>query len=241
MSAGSEEPQGEGSADELPRPSRRRPMEIGALVAALLFLAGAVGYVIGSRSSVRPSSAVDVGFLIDMSEHHDQAVRMALMEMAHGEDPTVRGFAQDVVVFQRSELGSMEVLLADHRRSRPDLDPDRPAMAWMSMSTPAGSMPGLATDEQLAQLEAARGAESDRLFLELVTAHHVGGVHMAQYAADHARDPKVRALADRMARYQSVEVREYAQRAARLGYSLPAVDLPDVPADDPNHGAEMGH
>lgn len=196
----------------------RRRIEVVTLVVALILLGGCVGFLIGTRSADRASSAVDVGFMVDMSDHHDQAVRMAIMEIAHGEDPTVRGFAQDVLLFQRSELGAMGVLLDDHGSVRPDLDPDRIAMAWMAMATPVGEMPGMATDAQLDQLDAARGSESDRLFLELMSAHHEGGLHMAEFASVHAADPKVRALAARMAQYQAVEVREYTQQQERLGF-----------------------
>lgn len=187
------------------------------LIIALVFLGGAVGYLVGMRGSDTPTSAVDTGFLSDMSDHHDQAVQMAIMELAHGQDPTVKGFAQDVLLFQRSELGAMAVLLEDHGASRPDYDPQRTVMAWMDMSTDLASMPGLATENEMADLEAARGEASDLLFLELMSAHHEGGVHMAQYAAQNASDPRVRELADRMARYQAVEVREYEMAQKRLG------------------------
>ena len=206
-----------GGADS-PQDRPRRTAVIG-LVLAVAFLVGAVGYLIGVRTSEQSTSSVDVGFLVDMSDHHDQAVRMALMELAHGQDPTVRGFAQDVLLFQSSELGAMGVLLDEQGATRPDLDPDRTAMAWMAMGSPVGSMPGMATETQLTALDAARGTEADLLFLELMTAHHRGGLHMAQYAAVHASDARVRAIAARMAQYQEVEIREYEAQRDRLGSS----------------------
>lgn len=205
------------------------------LVAAVLFLGAAVGYLIGVRGSQTASNAVDVGFLTDMSEHHDQAVQMAIMELTHGQDPTVKGFAQDVLLFQRSELGEMAVLLADHGAIRPEYDTARTAMAWMDMPAEMGSMPGMASAEELTGLGAARGDAADRLFLSLMSAHHEGGVHMAQFAAEHAADPRVRELAGRMAKYQSVEIREYAMAQQRLGVT-PAGNGDS--ASDPMH--DMG-
>ena len=67
------------------------------------------------------------------------------------------------------------------------------------MPVEARSMPGLATDDDLARLRDAEGTDFDRLFLTLMAAHHEGGVHMADYAADHAADPRVRSLAALMA------------------------------------------
>jgi len=188
-----------------------------ALVIALVFLGGAFGYFFGVRGSKTLTSAVDTGFMVDMSEHHDQAVQIAIMELAHGEDMTVKGFAQDVLLFQRSELGAMSVLLDDHGASRPEYDPHRTVMAWMNMSTELQSMPGLASPDQLTQLEAARGSESDLLFLTLMSTHHTGGLHMAQYASEHGSDPRVTELAGRMATNQAAEVKEYNIAQERLG------------------------
>lgn len=236
-----EDPTADPSDESVPaRTSSRRTVELVALVVALMFLGGAIGYVVGVRGSDPRSSGVDVGFMIDMSDHHDQAVRMAIMELAHGQDQTVRGFAQDVLLFQRSELGAMGVHLANQGAVRPELDPERIAMSWMGMATPVGEMPGMATDAQLDQLDAARGLESDRLFLELMSAHHEGGLHMAEFAAAHATDPEVRALAQRMAQYQAVEVREYAHQQERLGLDVTSTTSTDAQSSDTSMPG-MGH
>jgi len=204
-------------SDKDPAHSNRRPNAgLIVLILALAFLGGAIGYFFGVRGSETPTSAVDVGFMADMSDHHDQAVQMALLELAHGEDPTVKGFAQDVLLFQRSELGAMAVLMEDHGAARPEYDRERTAMAWMGMASSMSDMPGLATESEMAELDAARGRTSDLLFLSLMSAHHEGGLHMAEFAAANASDPRVRALADRMARYQAVEVREYEMAQERL-------------------------
>lgn len=187
-----------------------------ALAAALIFLGGAFGYLIGVRGSETPSSSVDIGFLNDMSDHHDQAVTMALLALERSEDQVVRGFAQDVLVFQRSELGAMSVYLADQGATRAAFDPERTAMGWMGMSTTLSSMPGMATDDDLALLQEADGEGFDLLFLELMGAHHEGGIHMAEFAAANAEDPRVQALAGRMAENQTIEVREYESYTDRL-------------------------
>jgi uncharacterized protein (DUF305 family) len=186
-------------------------------VLACSFLAGAVGYLIGVREQETPSNAVDVGFLTDMSDHHDQAVTMALSVYNRTTDPTIRSFAQDVLLFQRSDLGRMAAYLDDHGVARPDWDPERPAMQWMGMATPAGRMTGMASDDQLAALDDATGRDLDLMFLDLMTVHHRGGVEMAEYAAQHAADPRVRELAGRIAGLQAGEIEEYAQYRARLG------------------------
>jgi uncharacterized protein (DUF305 family) len=89
-------------------------------------------------------------------------------------------------------------------------------MAWMGHEMSAGSMTGMATDDQLAALNTATGRDLDLMFLDLMTAHHRGGIEMANYAAAHAADPRVRALAERMASVQTSEIEEYAQYRAKI-------------------------
>jgi uncharacterized protein (DUF305 family) len=187
---------------------------------ALVFLVGAVGYVIGTRGDddTTALSPTDVGFLVDMSEHHDQAVEMALLQLANGSDPVALQFATEVVMLQRKELGIMETMLALGGERTPEPDPQRVSMAWMNMATPASQMPGMATEAQMDALAAASGPESDRLFLELMRNHHAGGVHMAEWQSEYGANPSVVALAERMARNQAIEVNEYTDLLRALGY-----------------------
>lgn len=177
------------------------------LVLACAFLAGAAGYLLGDRTSGPPDSAVDTGFLQDMIDHHEQAVTMASVTTASAADATVRDMAREVLIEQRYEIGLMDGYLQARDEERGD--PERQAMAWMGMGTPVSGMPGYATPEQLDELQSASPEEQDELFLELMIAHHRGGVDMAEYAARHAEDPRVRHLAEVMANVQTQEIREY--------------------------------
>ena len=189
------------------------------LAVALAFLFGAAGYFVGVRSTQEPTSPVDIGFLQDMSEHHDQAVEIAQLTIPRAVDPVVRSMAEEIVIFQRFELGQMSVML-EHQGAEPaEYDPDRITMAWMGMPAPLRNMPGMASERELADLTAATGTEVDRQFLELMINHHRGGLHMSEYAAANAVDPSVRDLAGRMARYQAVEVQEYEGVQRRLSGS----------------------
>ena len=183
---------------------------------ALVFLVGAGGYFIGVRTAAPPSSAVDEGFLQDMTDHHDQAVVLALMGASRATDPVVRDFATEVLLFQRRELGLFQAYQQERGITAASYDPERTTMAWMDMPRPLATMNGMATPEQIDQLEQATGNEFDRLFLELMQTHHVGGAHMAEYAAANAADAKIRTLADRMAKNQSAEAREYQAVLDRL-------------------------
>jgi uncharacterized protein (DUF305 family) len=197
------------------------------LVAALLFLGIAIGMVV-ARDRPPGEGSVDAGFLQDMLTHHDQALGVATLVVANGEDPTVRSYAREVLVFQGYEIGVMSQMLDDWGHSGSDRSDQ--AMAWMDMAVPVEQMPGLLTDEQLDQLRDADGAELDALFLDLMADHHRGGLHMAEYAFGNAGDEDVRELAARIARNQAGEINEYRTLAARNGYDID-IDPASVPAD----------
>jgi uncharacterized protein (DUF305 family) len=206
-----------------PRPSTARtPPSPGwpfGKVFVLALAVGLLGLVAGWVFSQpdRPSeSSVDVGFLRDMIDHHDQAVYMAQITVSKpGIDNTVRAFAQEVMIGQRWEIGRMDAWLDDWGLLRGD--PDRTAMRWMGMSTSVAGMPGMQPDERVDELLGASGQDANRLFLTMMKDHHQGGVHMAKDAARHADTKKVRELAEMMAANQETEIREYDQVLARLG------------------------
>ena len=73
------------------------------------------------------------------------------------------------------------------------------------------------TQERLDELANATGAEADRLFFEIMTEHHLGGVHMAEHAAANGARPEVVEFAAAVARNQRIEVVEYEGAMRRLG------------------------
>ena len=90
-------------------------------------------------------------------------------------------------------------------------------MAWMTTDPesdmasgmPTAMMPGYATDEELQELSKLTGTAQGRRWLELIRAHHVGGVTMAEAAATLASAPKVVRLAAAQAEVQTFEISQY--------------------------------
>ncbi|MER7165445.1 DUF305 domain-containing protein [Micromonospora sp. NPDC000207] len=162
------------------RPSPTRRFGTLALAAAVVvgLLLGYAGGLL-TPSLTRPGDAsVEAGFSRDMTTHHAQAVQMGLVAFQHGTDPEVRQIGLDIALAQQGEMGGMQAWLRSW-----ELDPSgtQPRMAWMPGGQEMvrdGLMPGMATTEEMARLEAARGPEVDVLFLEMMIKHHIGGVHM---------------------------------------------------------------
>lgn len=193
------------SDDVVVLPWWRNPanIAIGTFGAALLVFA--LGFTFGARPSGDGHNTSDVGFLQDMRIHHEQALTMSLIYIqTQPESSVLRSIAYEIIMSQGTEIGRMVQLLRDFDEAETN-ETDQ-AMAWMGDPTPLEEMPGLATDEQMKQLQQSRGAVADELFARLMIAHHKGGVHMAEHAAMHGTNGEVRLMAEAMVKAQTGEI-----------------------------------
>jgi uncharacterized protein (DUF305 family) len=186
------------------------PFNLVALIVAVGVLAAGFGYLVGNNTAIADPNATDVGFLQDMRVHHEQAVQMSFIYLADPDvDPNLSTIAREIVVGQNMEIGRMIQLLRDY--GKPEVNETDLSMAWMSEPVATDRMPGLATQDDLQALAAATGLDADVTFVQLMTAHHQGGIHMAEYAAEHAATAEVRLMADQMAGGQQEEIDEMAR------------------------------
>lgn len=86
-------------------------------------------------------------------------------------------------------------------------------MGWMGAHQGAGMpiniMPGYASSEQMAELSLLDGRDRGRRWLELMRAHHLGGVIMASEAKNLASLPKITRLANFQVKVQTFEISQY--------------------------------
>jgi len=119
----------------------------------------------------------DVHFVAGMIGHHAQAIQMAKWAPSHGASPAVRVLCERIVVAQTDEIAFAQRWLREHGEYVPPADPRGHIMQGMDQPM---LMPGMLTPEQMAQLDAARGPEFDRLFLTFMIQHHQGAITMVQ-------------------------------------------------------------
>lgn len=132
-------------------------------------------------SARHPYTAADVHFMSAMIGHHAQAIVVAGMAPTHGASPSVRTLADRIINTQRDEIATMQQWLRDRRQPVPEARATGATMTMMhGGSAHEMRMPGMLTDAQLKQLDQARGAEFDRLFLTLMIQHHRGAVAMVK-------------------------------------------------------------
>ena len=109
----------------------------------------------------------DVRFMQGMIAHHAQAIYMSRLAAGHGASQHLLKFAEKIDQSQQGEIRLMQEWLRASGQFAPDTS------SWRHMT-----MPGMLTDDQLKQLDAAKGADFDRLFLTFMIQHHKGALEM---------------------------------------------------------------
>jgi len=193
--------------DQIVLPWWQHPMNIVTLVVTAAILAGMVGWMVGDSDASTQHNDVDTGFLQDMRVHHEQAVLMSIIyRNLPDTNPGLRSVAREIVRGQNIEIGRMIQLLRSFGES--EVNESDTSMVWMGMVAGVDSMPGMASDDELDRLGRLDGREADELFVELMTAHHVGGIEMAEFAAANGENDEVIKMASGMAGAQTGEIVE---------------------------------
>ncbi|MGK8505880.1 DUF305 domain-containing protein [Nocardia asiatica] len=157
---------------------------------ALLVLGAALRPLVfpENHSTAPILTGVEVGFVQDMTTHHQQALLM-VQRLDRSVDPVIARLAEQIDRTQRLEIGTMLGWLRLAEAAPSSAHP----MAWMhaashrhpaagAQTAPASLMPGMASAAELDALAAARGRDAEVLFLQLMFRHHQGGIAMAEAA-----------------------------------------------------------
>jgi uncharacterized protein (DUF305 family) len=216
---------------ERPRGGFGRWAVVVAASVALIVVA-AIAFSIGRLSTLgdpTPSNtSAEAGFARDMQVHHQQGVELAMIVRDATDDEATRLLGYDIATTQSQQAGQMYGWLAEW--GLPQFGSD-PSMTWMSLPAddgathdahgsgdgdgagagasthePGGPMPGLATPAQVEELQSLEGVEAERMFLELMIAHHQGAVEMAEAVLARSDYPVVVSLAESIVASQQSEI-----------------------------------
>jgi uncharacterized protein (DUF305 family) len=155
----------------------------------------------------------DIDFMSGMIHHHAQAIQIAGWAPTHGASPAMIRLTERIINAQKDEIVLMQNWLRDRNQDVPEPNPAGMPMMMNGMQH-IMPMPGMLTDEQLKQLDAARNAEFDHLFLTFMIQHHRGAVEMVHslFAARGAgQDETVFKFASDVEVDQSTEIRRMLQ------------------------------
>ncbi|HET9984293.1 MAG TPA: DUF305 domain-containing protein [Longimicrobiales bacterium] len=122
-------------------------------------------------------SEADVHFMTGMIGHHAQALVMAGFAPSHGASASVQTLCARIINAQTDEIATMQQWLRDRGQPAPEVHV-MGSTVMVHGDEHAMHMPGMLTPEQMQELDRARGAEFDRLFLTFMIQHHRGAVTM---------------------------------------------------------------
>ena len=157
----------------------RRPVFATALAALALAVAQPAGAQQHNMAGMGPDhimipegaiyTVADVKFMQGMIAHHAQAIYMSRMAQDHGASPRLLRLATKIDQSQVAEIRIMQEWLVHNGQIAPDTS------SWRTMT-----MSGMLTPDQMSKLEAAKGVDFDRAFLDYMIQHHEGALQMVK-------------------------------------------------------------
>ena len=196
------------AATELTQPSSNGGTTMSSSMTGDSMMGGArtsmpgVSMAMGTFSTAQP---FDAQFIDQMSVHHRGAIASTQAMIADSTRPEMRALARNIITSQRAQLEQM-------RTWRAQWYPHLGSTFAMGDGTMGGSMMGnttgatmMGSDQMMAGAKMT-GPGTERMYLQMMIAHHQLAVDMAKKAQQRATHPKLRALAATIAREQSAQI-----------------------------------
>lgn len=163
------------------------------------------GHSGGAAASAEFNDA-DVSFAAGMRPHHAQAIVMSDLVLATDPPAEVAELARQIKAAQDPEIAQLDEMLVTFGSP--------PAGAGHEMH--GGGHVGMLSDEQMAELRAAKGNDAARLFLQGMIAHHEGAIEASETELAEGRYEPAKELARSIAEAQAAEIVKMKQLLDKL-------------------------
>ncbi|RSM77557.1 DUF305 domain-containing protein [Amycolatopsis sp. WAC 01375] len=158
----------------------------------------------------QPNEA-DVEYMTMMIPHHQQAKVMTDLVPGKTANEQIRAIAGRISVAQDGEIAMMKTWLADRGKPVPGA-----GHGDHGGGHDHALMPGMATEAQLADLRAANGVAFEKLFLDLMIAHHQGALTMAETQLGKGVEIKAQEMAQEVVTGQTAEIERMKNMRSKL-------------------------
>ncbi|TSD93803.1 DUF305 domain-containing protein [Skermania sp. ID1734] len=138
----------------------------------------------------------DVTFLEMMYPHHAQAIEMAKLVPSRSQNQQIKDLAANIEKAQGPEMQQFASLLRSFGKPAPTT----------GMGDMGGQMNGMMNPDQMKALQAASGAEFDKMFLTMMIEHHKGAIDMANTELANGVNADVKKLAASIVSDQQAEI-----------------------------------
>jgi uncharacterized protein (DUF305 family) len=167
------------------------------MIPALVGLLAVAG---GAQARSHSYNATDAAFAAGMLPHHEGGVELGRLAAQKGVNADIRRLGGEIVTAQTREARTLRRMVRQFR-----------TRAEMPEPIEERDM------RDMRRLQAASGAEFDRLWLDVIGAHHAAAIQMAQIEAEGGRNAEARRLARRIVSTQERELAQFNRLAEALG------------------------
>ena len=154
----------------------------------------------GEASAVELNDA-DIEFAQGMIAHHEQAIEMSeiALDPNRGASEAVTDLARRIQSAQEPEVEQMTAVLVAAGES---------ITMDMSDGHDMSAMPGMMSADEMDALAELTGADFDRVWLEMMIAHHEGAIEQASAVTENGSNADLIALAAEITTTQQAEIDE---------------------------------
>lgn len=137
----------------------------------------------------------EAAYLAMMIQHHQDGIKMAKLAPERSKSAELKKMAAKMIEDQQMEITQMTGWLQQWHKQTPQ-----------DHKMPEESMKMMA--KHMAELEAAKGEEFDKLFTKLMAHHHMGAIQMSRLVGDKAQHAEVKETATKIIEMQTKESQE---------------------------------
>jgi uncharacterized protein (DUF305 family) len=198
-----------------------------ALIAITIFGSNATF----AQGNMQMSGSTDLQFLDMMTKHHSDGVKMAQMGVDKAQNAGVKALAQKMASGQQKDIAEMQKIRDRHFSGQPKqemmmmksggmkMDSTRGGDMSMDMSKGGMTMEMMSkmAEEDMRKLEAASGAEFDRVFLDVFTKHHQMALDMSKEETSNGKNADTKKKAREIISVQTKELGEINRLKKRVG------------------------
>jgi uncharacterized protein (DUF305 family) len=140
----------------------------------------------------------DLQYIDTMTLHHRAAISMAELALTNSNNTQIKTISQKIITTQNAEIANMQTI-------RANLYPAAPKAENMEMKGMKTSI----EDMDVGNLKAAKGDDFDKLYIQMMTTHHQGGITMAkEKLTDKTSDKRLKQLSKNVITEQTGEIEQ---------------------------------
>lgn len=177
--------------------------------------------IMNSALVTQAHNQADITFVEDMIPHNLQAVAMSKLVPDHGGDAQVKSSAALIQAGQQTAIDQMNGFMQAWNSSSPP--PGGPPATSLNPAGTGGTaprpMPAMMSPETMLELSRATGPTFDKMFLRMMSTHHVAAIVMSKTEVSDGLNPGAKALAQRIIDTEQSEIIEMRAMGRRLDHT----------------------